>query len=114
MNAATKLYQIVQMFRALSDQKRVQIATLLAGSGEMCVNDLVDNLGIAQPALSYHLKILSDAGLLARRKAGSRSYYRISSTFLRNLVLGHCNLGDESHCQSCSCSAQEQSKEAIC
>ncbi len=108
METTAKLEHIVQIFRALSDQNRVRIAALLAGPGEMCVNHLVDNMGMAQPALSYHLKILSDAGLITRRKAGSRSYYRISSTFLRNLVLGYCNLGDESHCQGCTCSAPEQ------
>lgn len=66
------------LFRALGDPARVRIVNLLASSGEpVCVCDLVDDLGLAQPTVSHHLRKLVDAGLLVREARGKWSFFSI-------------------------------------
>ena len=62
----------VALFHALSDATRVAILEMLRG-GERCVCELQD----AQSRLSFHLRVLRDAGLVADRKEGRWSYYRV-------------------------------------
>lgn len=66
----------VTLFHALSDATRLSILEMLRG-GELCVCDLQAQLGAAQSRLSFHLKVLREAGLVADRKEGRWSYYRI-------------------------------------
>ena len=65
-----------QLFHALSDATRLGILDKLR-SGEHCVCDLQDDLEAAQSRLSFHLRVLKDAGLVADRKDGRWSYYSI-------------------------------------
>jgi ArsR family transcriptional regulator, arsenate/arsenite/antimonite-responsive transcriptional repressor len=66
------------LFRALGDPARVRIVNLLASSGEpVCVCDLVEVLGLAQPTVSHHLRKLVDAGLLMREERGKWSFFSI-------------------------------------
>ena len=65
-----------QLFHALSDETRLGILEKLRG-GEQCVCDLQDNLDAAQSRLSFHLRVLKDAGVVADRREGRWSYYRI-------------------------------------
>ncbi len=69
-----------RLFRALGDRHRVKIVSALArGRGEaVCVCDFVALLGLAQPTVSYHLKQLSDVGLLERERRGTFAYYRLA------------------------------------
>ena len=64
------------LFHALSDETRLEILELLRG-GERCVCDLQVALSAAQSRLSFHLKVLRDAGLVSDRKEGRWSYYAI-------------------------------------
>ena len=64
-------------FHALSDPRRLRILDLLRG-GEQCVCDLQANLDCGQSLLSFHLKTLRDAGLVAMRKEGRWSHYRLA------------------------------------
>jgi len=66
----------VSLFHALSDPIRLSIMELLRG-GERCVCDLQDDLETAQSKLSFHLKVLKDAGLVEDRREGRWSYYTI-------------------------------------
>ena len=69
--------RIAQLCNALADEARVEIiARLLAG--EKCVCDLTDALGTGQSRLSYHLKVLKDAGLVTDRRDGRWSYYTLT------------------------------------
>jgi ArsR family transcriptional regulator len=45
--------------------------------GEACVCDLTEPLGLSQPTVSHHLKVLTDAGFLSRSKRGTWAYYRV-------------------------------------
>lgn len=65
-----------QLFHALSDETRLGIIEMLR-DGERCVCDLQGDLDAAQSRLSFHLKVLRDAGLVTDRKEGRWSYYKI-------------------------------------
>jgi DNA-binding transcriptional ArsR family regulator len=63
-------------FNAVAEPRRRQILDLLAG-GERSVNDLVAVLGLAQPLVSKHLRVLREVGLVDRRDVGRQRMYRI-------------------------------------
>jgi ArsR family transcriptional regulator len=67
----------VQLFHALSDETRLGVLDMLRG-GERCVCDLQDALGAAQSRLSFHLKVLKEAGLVTDRREGRWSYYALA------------------------------------
>jgi len=86
---ARDLDLLTRQFKALSDPNRLRIVDRLRG-GERCVCDLQDLLDAGQSLLSFHLKTLKDAGLVADRRAGRWSYYRVNGDALAVLasVLG--------------------------
>jgi DNA-binding transcriptional ArsR family regulator len=63
-------------FDALADSNRRAIAELL-GAGERSVRELADEMPISRPAVSRHLRVLKDAGLVADRAEGTRRLYRL-------------------------------------
>lgn len=76
MATAQNLERAVTLFHALSDETRLTALDMLRG-GERCVCELQDQIDIAQSKLSFHLKVLKDAGLVQDRKEGRWSYYSI-------------------------------------
>ncbi len=74
---ASDLSRTVQLFHALSDETRLAIIEML-GSGERCVCDLQDTLNAAQSRLSFHLRVLKDAGIVTDRRDGRWSYYELN------------------------------------
>ncbi len=66
------------LFHALSDETRLDIVGRLS-AGERCVCDLTDALDSAQSRLSWHLKVLKDAGIVSDRKQGRWVYYRLNA-----------------------------------
>ena len=72
------------LFKALADPVRLTVIEALAG-GERCVCDLTAELGLAQSKLSFHLKVLKDAGLLESRQEGRWIYYRLRAEALQTL-----------------------------
>jgi len=71
------LSRAVELFHALSDETRLAIVQRLR-SGERCVCDLTDLLDAAQSRLSFHLKVLKDAGLVTDRRAGRWVHYSLN------------------------------------
>jgi ArsR family transcriptional regulator len=65
-------------FHALSEPIRIQIIELLQGTGELCVSDIAQYLGINQSKLSFHLKTLSQSGLVIVRRQGRHMYYSLN------------------------------------
>ena len=63
-------------FNAVAEPRRRQILDVLAG-GERPVNDLVAVLGLAQPLVSKHLRVLREVGLVDRRDVGRQRMYRL-------------------------------------
>ncbi|MEJ7813039.1 MAG: metalloregulator ArsR/SmtB family transcription factor [Gemmatimonadaceae bacterium] len=74
---ALDLSSAAQLFHALSDETRLGILEMLR-DGERCVCDLQTDLEAAQSRLSFHLRVLRDAGLVTDRKDGRWSYYSIA------------------------------------
>jgi ArsR family transcriptional regulator len=71
-------WSLAARFKALSDPNRVAIVNRLAGADDVCVCDFIGTLGLAQPTVSHHLKVLREAGLVeVARKRGTWVYYRL-------------------------------------
>lgn len=83
--APTGLRRSARLFHALSDETRLKILERLR-HGERCVCDLTDALGAAQPRLSFHLKILKQAGLVSGRREGRWSYYTLTPEARREVT----------------------------
>ncbi|HLS47407.1 MAG TPA: metalloregulator ArsR/SmtB family transcription factor [Gemmatimonadales bacterium] len=75
---ATDIERKARLFHALSDRTRLGIIERLS-RGERCVCELTDALDAAQSRLSFHLKVLRDAGLVSDRREGRWSYYRLNA-----------------------------------
>src|SRR5947199_116598 len=67
------------VLKALADPARLRLLSLIqsAPEGEACVCDLTAPLGLSQPTVSHHLRILTEAGLLERAQPAVWSYYRV-------------------------------------
>ncbi|KKM09517.1 hypothetical protein SY88_18060 [Clostridiales bacterium PH28_bin88] len=68
--------KVAQFFKALSDETRLRILQLLSVR-EMCVCELIDILQMSQPAVSHHLKILRQAGLVNDTREGKWIFYSL-------------------------------------
>ncbi len=70
---------LAHILKALADPTRLQLVSIVASheGGEACVCDLTDPVGLTQPTISHHLKILVDAGIFAREKRGKWAYYAL-------------------------------------
>lgn len=66
-----------RIFRAFCDERRLRILELLRG-GEKCACKLLESLDIGQSALSYHMKILIESGIVESRQEGKWTHYKIS------------------------------------
>lgn len=65
-------------FKALADPTRVQIVSMLLGNdGPVCVCDIVSWFPLGQPTVSYHLRVLRDAGLVDCHRRGPWCYYYV-------------------------------------
>ncbi|MFF8843422.1 ArsR/SmtB family transcription factor [Streptomyces sp. NPDC015127] len=73
--------------KAIADPTRLQILRLIerAPAGEACVCDLTDCLGLRQPTVSHHLKIMTDAGLLSRERRGTWAWFSVNHEGLRRI-----------------------------
>lgn len=73
--------------RVLADPARLRIISLIQAqpTGEACVCHLTDPLGLSQPTVSHHLKVLLQAGLVERDKRGSWAYFRVREEPLATL-----------------------------
>jgi len=71
--------RLAAAFKAVADPARLRLLSLIAAQpgGEACTCDLTEPIGLSQPTVSHHLKVLHDAGLLARDKRARWTYYRI-------------------------------------
>jgi ArsR family transcriptional regulator len=79
------LKRAAELFHALSDQTRLSILERLR-FGERCVCDLTDALEAAQSRLSFHLKVLKDAGLVTDRREGRWMYYTLNAEALAEVA----------------------------
>jgi ArsR family transcriptional regulator len=88
-------------FHALSDETRLQIVEMLS-HGERCVCELQDVLDAAQSRLSFHLKVLKDAGLVTDRKEGRWMYYAVNRDALDKIAAFAQAVKPGKHAGSCT------------
>lgn len=77
---------LAKVFKALGDPTRVKLLSLITAStnGEMCVCDLTEPVGLSQPTVSHHMKLLVEAGLVTREQRGRWAYYQPTTGTLTN------------------------------
>ena len=77
--SAQQAQHLSGVLKALADPARLRLINLVATheGGEACVCELTGPIGLRQPTVSHHLKVLVDAGLLEREKRGQWAYYRL-------------------------------------
>lgn len=80
--------QLARLLKAVADPTRLRLLSLVAGTddGEACICDLTAPVELSQPTVSHHMKILVEAGLLAREQRGKWAYYRTVPGALRQLA----------------------------
>src|SRR5256714_13747112 len=79
---------IAERFKALSDPARVSIVNRIAGQGEVCTCQLTAPLGLSQPTVSHHLRLLKEAGLIeVARRRGTWTFYRLVPDAVGELAL---------------------------
>jgi DNA-binding transcriptional ArsR family regulator len=74
----------MEVFEAIAQPKRREILRLLAG-GERSAGELASNFDVTQPAISQHLKVLKETGLVDERRDGTRRLYSVRADGLRDL-----------------------------
>ena len=76
---AEQAASLSRLLKALADPTRLRLVSMVAAheGGEACVCELTEPLGLTQPTISHHLKVLIDAGILTRDKRGVWAYYAI-------------------------------------
>ena len=84
MATATSFRKGVLLFHALSDVTRLALLDQLS-NGERCVCELTDAMKAGQSRLSFHLKVLKDAGLIQDRREGRWMYYSINPETIEEL-----------------------------
>src|SRR5260370_42648742 len=79
--------RVAPLLKALADPVRLRLMSLVAShaGGEACVCDLTGAFELSQPTISHHLKVLHEAGLLARGKRGVWVYYRARTEAMARL-----------------------------
>jgi len=81
----TELKEAARRFHALSDSTRLRLVLALA-DGERCVCELMDLMGAAQSRLSFHLRVLKEAGVVRDRRDGRWVYYTLESDVLEGMA----------------------------
>jgi ArsR family transcriptional regulator, arsenate/arsenite/antimonite-responsive transcriptional repressor len=77
--AAGDAENVAAALRVLADPARLRLLSIIQAQpgGEACVCHLTEPLGLSQPTVSHHLKVLTQAGLLERDQRGRWAYYRV-------------------------------------
>lgn len=76
---ASQAADLAHKLKALADPVRLRLVSMVAAheGGEACVCDLTEPLGLTQPTVSHHLKVLVEAGIFTRDKRGVWAYYAL-------------------------------------
>ena len=69
--------ELTRLLEAVSEPMRMQIVFLLSDHAQLNVGEIARQFRISRPAISHHLKVLKDAGIVRSEKSGQEVYYRI-------------------------------------
>lgn len=79
-------YNTVEILKAISDPIRLSIIKRLYSKDELCACDILDDYKITQPTLSFHMKKLTQCGLVVSRKDGTWVRYKVNSDYYNLLI----------------------------
>ena len=79
--------KIAEFYKALGDETRLKIIQMLS-EREMCVCEIIDKLDMSQPAISHHLRILRQAGLVKDSREGKWIYYSLNGSVFKEVFPG--------------------------
>ena len=84
---AEQAVDLAHTLKALADPTRLRLVSMVAASEgrEACVCDLTEPLGLTQPTISHHLKVLRDAGIVGSERQGLWAYYYVHPEALEEL-----------------------------
>lgn len=73
--------RLARLLKAVADPTRLRLLSLVARSagGEACICDLTAPVGLSQPTVSHHMRVLVEAGLLGREQRGKWAFYRLDA-----------------------------------
>lgn len=77
---------LVQVFKLLADETRLKVLLYLMQEGELHVSALCERLNQSQPAVSHHLALLRDAGLIEPRRDGKHNFYSVKKSKFHHLI----------------------------
>lgn len=78
--------RLASVLKALADPARLQLLALIRTGGEACACDLVEPVGLSQPTVSHHLKVLTEAGLIHRQQRGQWAWFSVDADRLADLA----------------------------
>ena len=80
--------ELATVLKALAEPTRLRLVSIIAAhaDGEACICDLTEPVGLSQPTVSHHMKVLVDAGLLTREQRGKWAYYRLTPGAIESLA----------------------------
>lgn len=81
------------VFKALSDGTRLRILKAIAHVGMLCECNLVPDLGLSQPTISYHLKVLREAGLITSERKGQWVFHRVDERAVLGAIRSLSEIG---------------------
>jgi ArsR family transcriptional regulator len=75
------------LLKAVADPARLQLISLIRASAncEACVCDLTESMGLSQPTISHHLRILTSAGVLTREQRGTWAWFTLNPKRLKEI-----------------------------
>lgn len=85
---ADRAEALADVLKAIAEPTRLRLISLVAATegSEACVCDLTDPVGLSQSTVSHHLRVLVDAGLLAREQRGRWAFYRVVPGVLQQVA----------------------------
>jgi ArsR family transcriptional regulator len=89
MGAATRSIddaEVVRVLKALADPKRFRMVEEIAAAGELSCGQVAERFELAQPTISHHLKILTDAGIVVSRQEAKHHFISVNRELLRAVV----------------------------
>ncbi len=81
----TDAENLAKILKAVAEPARLQLLALIRSTGERCACDLTEPVGLSQPTVSHHLKVLTDAGLITREQRGQWAWFRANEDRIRDL-----------------------------
>ncbi len=77
--------RVAKVLKAVADPARLQLLSIIRSAGEACACNLNEPVGLSQPTVSHHLKVLTDAGLIVREQRGQWAWFSADEERIRDL-----------------------------